>query len=291
MAPVRGPAVPRRRLGAELRRLRDAAHMLLEEAAHELECSTSKISRLETGKGVPRARDVRDLLDVYGVHDEKIRERLLRWAKEGQQEGWWVRYADLWRGGRFQREHVDTLYALEADATGIDVFQNLVIPGLVQTRAYATDLYRGLFGSEATQRVIDELVELRIERQQVVLRQSDPVELSCVVDESAFLRPVGSSEVRRGQADALLELMERPNVQIAVLPMARGAHPAMMGPFTILKFADAEVADVVYIESHAGPAYLNQELELETHARMFQLCKEFVLDRAATTKVIQSFGR
>lgn len=285
MAPVRGPAVPRRRLGAELRRLREAAHMLLEEAAHELECSTSKISRLETGKGVPRARDVRDLLDVYGVHDEKARERLLRWAREGQQEGWWVKYADLLRAGRLQKEHVDTLYALEADASGIDIFQTVVVPGLLQTPEYATALYKGIF-RDMPERDVKALVELRMRRQQVALRKQDPVELTCVIDEAAFLRPVGGAEVMRGQARALRELTERPNVDIRVFPLDFGPHPAMMGPFTILRFTEDVDRDVVYVESHAGASYLEQKADLVTHSELFQFCKHSALDRVSTAKLL-----
>src|SRR6185312_10463354 len=95
MSPARGPVVPRRRLGAELRALREQAGLTIEDVATELECSVSKISRLETGKGIPKGRDVRDLLERYEVRDQARRDRMMRWAREGQRQGWWHNFSDV----------------------------------------------------------------------------------------------------------------------------------------------------------------------------------------------------
>lgn len=286
MAPIRGPAVPRRRLGAELRRLRDQAGLLIGQVADQLECSTSKISRLETGKGIPRARDVRDLLTLYAVSDDKIRERLMRWAREGQQQGWWEKYSDVLRPAKLRMDHLDTLYALEADATTIRMFQSNVVPGLLQTREYARGLLRTL-SDRLDIAEIDRLVEVRMVRQQVLSRSPDPLRLRCVLDETALLRPVGGPDVMRGQLRRLLET-DRPNVTVQILPLASGPHPAMIGPFVVLEFEDAADRDLVFVESHAGGAYLEQPSDVEFHEDLFRKCERAALSPAKSASLISA---
>jgi transcriptional regulator with XRE-family HTH domain len=282
MAPGRGPAVPRRRLGAELRRLREAAGLLIEQVATRLECSTSKISRLETGKGIPKARDVRDLLDIYNVTDHRIRDRLIRWVREGQQQGWWEKYSDLLRADKLRLDH---LCALEADASVARTFQTSVVPGLLQTRAYARCLLAALNGYRLTAGEIDRLADLRMDRQQVLNRSPDPLRLCCVLDEVVLLRSVGGPDVMRGQLRRLLAV-DMPTVTVRVLPLSWGPHRAMIGPFTVLEFADMADRDVVYIESHAGGTYLEQPADVEFHSALFQECEEAALDLAESANLI-----
>lgn len=285
MAPLRGPAVPRRRLGAELRRLRESADLLIEQVAVRLECSTSKISRLETGKGIPRGRDVRDLLDIYGVDDPKVRDRLLRWAREGQQQGWWEEYADVLRPGQLRQDYLETLVALEADASAIRTFQPTVIPGLLQTRSYARALHLARSRDPASREVdVERWLDLRMLRQDVITRAVDPVRFHCVLDEAVFLRPVGGPGVMREQLLALLAVPA--NVSLRVLPLAYGPHPAMIGPFVVMEFGDPGDHDVVLIESHAGSAYLERSAVVQDHKDLYQLCEQVSLDRVASASFI-----
>jgi transcriptional regulator with XRE-family HTH domain len=268
MIPIQGPAVPRRRLGAELRRLRDEAGLTLEQAAKALECSTSKISRLETGKGLPKQRDVRDLVRLYGKEAEAQLERLLRWAREGSKAGWWQEYTRVLPAEPFMLDGVDRLVALESDASRIKTFAQPCVFGLLQTSQYA----RAILASALPQHHDDEislLVELRMRRQAVLDRAESAVDLHVVLDESALRRVVGGPHVMAGQMLRLIEMGRRSNVIIQVLPFAAGFARASGGPFMLIEFADSVDQDVVYVESQAGSAYLEGDFGVETYARIF----------------------
>jgi transcriptional regulator with XRE-family HTH domain len=270
MAPLRGPAVPRLRLGADLRRLREEAGLLIEQVAEQLECSPSKISRLETGKGIPRARDVRDMLDLFGVKDVQERDRLLRLARDGQQQGWWEEYAEVLRPELAQRpDHIGNLVALEADATAILTFQLAVVPGLLQTEDYARAVLTEGFRQRHDANEIDRLVELRMRRQQVLRRDGEPLRLHCVLDEAVIRRSVGGRETMAAQLQALIDASERPNITLQVVPFDAGVHAGMAGSFMLLEFADSKDHDRVYLEGHAGITYIEHPNDVLNYQQLF----------------------
>jgi transcriptional regulator with XRE-family HTH domain len=270
MAPLRGPAVPRLRLGAELRRLREEAGLLIEQVAEQLECSPSKISRLETGKGIPRVRDVRDMLEIYGVYDSKERDRLLRLAREGQQQGWWEEYAEVLKPEPAQRpDHIGNLVALESDATAVLTFQLAVVPGLLQTEAYARAVFTEGFGRRYHEHEVDRLVELRMRRKQVLQREGEPLRLHCVLDEAVIRRSVGGRDVMTEQLQALIDATEQPNVTLQVVPFDAGVHAGMAGSFMVLEFADSADHDRVYLEGHAGITYIEHPNDVLNYQQLF----------------------
>lgn len=262
MPPSWGPAVPRRRLGAELRSLREGAGFLIEQVAQELECSTSKISRLETGKGIPRARDVRDMLTIYGVVDARVRDRLLRWARDGQQQGWWHDFSGI------LAEKEEAFVALEADAASMRSYDTTVVHGLLQTEAYAREIATGIrVGPELVD--MEMFVQLRRHRQEVLRRDKGPLDLHVIMEEAALYRPVGGVTVLREQLTYLLDVAGYPNIILQVLPLATGVHPALTGSFALLAFDDVDDG-VVFAEGVAGGAILENARDVEAYALVFE---------------------
>jgi transcriptional regulator with XRE-family HTH domain len=235
-----GPVVTRRRLGGELKRLREGAGLKLEDVARRLECSPSKISRLENGKGVPRWRDVRDMLDVYAVADGERRERLLEWARTGQAPTWWKAYADVLAPDM-------ALYVeYEWDAARIDAYEAHIVHGLLQTRDYARGVLRSAWGQTHTEAQIERLVEVRMQRQQA-LAAGHGLTFRCVLDESTLYRVVGDTEVLARQVEHLIDIAEAEHVDLRVLPFAAGLVPASRESFARLQFSVIEHG-LVYVE-------------------------------------------
>lgn len=273
MSPARGPVVPRRRLGAELRALRDEAGLTIEEVAKGLECSVSKISRLETGQGIPYRRDVRDLLDRYGITDQARRDRLMRWVRDGNRQGWWDDFSDVATPDSgddpLLRHNLSRYVALEQDASEVRSFETVVLHGLVQTEDYAHALLNTL--STADQEAAHRLVELRMRRQRRLYADEDPLKLYMVIDEAVLHRPVGGAKVMRGQLARLLADSRRPNIALRVLPFSIGAHRSVAGSFEVLAFADADDKDLVYIEGHTGDLYLEKEHDVQVYEEIFDV--------------------
>lgn len=261
MSETHSPTVRRRRLGMELRRLREASSLMIEDVARHLECSMSRVSRIETGKSVARIRDVRDMLDLYEVADAGQREQLLTLAKEAQQRGWWTEYEAVLSAG------LDTYVGLEASAASIRSFQTHLIPGLLQTEEYSRALIRVARPGESPAN-IDRMISLR-RRRQTMLAESGHLELWAVLDEAVLRRPIGGAAVMRAQLTRLLEADELPSVTIQVLPFARGAHPGLDGAFTIMGFPDPTDLDVVYVDSPAGNIFLEKERDVRRHTTWF----------------------
>lgn len=237
-----GPVVTRRRLGGELKRLRVGAGMLLEEVALKLECSSSKISRLENGKGIPRYRDVRDMLDAYGVRDGDLRERLLEWSRTGQQSMWWSEYAAVLPPG------MSTYIELEWDASRVQAYEAHIPHGLLQTRDYAHAVLETAWGPTHTAAEIERLVDVRVRRKEA-LAAGHGLTFLCVLDESALYRVVGSTDVLRGQLRHLMSVAETPNVELRILPFAAGlVVGASQGSFAELEFNGAIDQGLVYVE-------------------------------------------
>lgn len=257
MAVGRGPVVPRRRLGADLRRLRETAHLKIDEVAAELECSMSKISRLETGKAIPKGRDVRDLLALYGVTDQAHRDRLMRWTREGQQQGWWSEYSDLLPAD------FDTYISFETDASILHSYDITSFHGLLQTPDYARAVIRATYPHFGPTEV-ERLAEVRLQRQKRLDSDVDRLELFAVVDESVLWRAIGGHGVMREQLAHLLALLtDRDNVAVRVLDFEVGAHAALNGSFVLVSFPDDEDQDVVYAENAAGRTHLEQVADVK----------------------------
>jgi transcriptional regulator with XRE-family HTH domain len=276
--------VPRRRLGSELRKLREASGRTVEDAAAALECSTAKISRLETGKGVPRNRDVRDLLRLYGVDDDELAGRLFALATDGQGQGWWEDYKDL--APQTGTEYVGRYVALEQEASSILGYEGDLIHVLLQTAEYADALLAALAPDvSAGQR--NRMVELRLKRQ-IVLHERAALQLRVVIGEPAILRPVGSPKVMQRQLQAIRELVDdRPdNVDLQLMPLAAGPHPGLGSPFSIVHFEDSNDQDVVYLESSQGGTFLERQSEVDRYNRLLEALQAQALSRDESLAVI-----
>ncbi len=248
----RSPAVARRRLGAELRGLREAAGKRIEDAALTLECSTAKISRLETGKGVPRARDIRDLIVLYGTKAKEQQDYLLELAADGRGQDWWNDYSDVQQGGMFA-DHLLRYVALERDASSIRSFAPDLIPGLLQNEDYINALASMIF-PEQPEKERARFVEFRQRRQKLIYGRQNTVDLSFVVSELALIRTIGNRAVLRSQLEMLRRDLEKSLdwVEFRITPLSAPAAGALGGPFSIMTFADPTDQDVVYLEGRAG---------------------------------------
>ncbi|MER7168525.1 helix-turn-helix transcriptional regulator [Micromonospora sp. NPDC000207] len=258
MSERRSPTIRRRRLGAELRRRRESAGITIEAVAEQLECSASKVSRIETGHTTATPRDVRDMLRIYGVVGEESDE-LVQFAREARQKGWWYPYNNVLSGA---------YVGLEDAARTIRTYEQQVVSGLLQTEEYADAVIRqgrsDLPVEEARQKV-----RVRMGRQSL-LTQDDPVNLWVVLDEAVVSRPVGGDAVMRGQLQRLVEVAQLPNVTIQLLPFTAGAHSGMDGTFTILSFPEPGDPDVVYAENAMGGLFLEKGEELKKYNLIFE---------------------
>ncbi|MEV0158088.1 helix-turn-helix transcriptional regulator [Micromonospora sp. NPDC050686] len=265
--PTTGPTVLRMLLGAQLRRLRESAGVTREGAGWEIRSSESKISRMELGRVGFKERDVTDLLTLYGVKDAEEREALLKLARDANSPGWWHRYGDVLPNW-FQ-----SYLGLEAAAALIRTYEVQFVPGLLQTADYARAVV--LLGHhKADPEELDRRVGLRMQRQGL-LRRAEPPQLWAVVDEAALRRPIGGPEVMRGQIAALIEATRSPHIRLQVIPFDAGGHAAAGGAFTILRFGDQDLPDIVYIEQLTSALYLDKREDLDFYAlAMERLCVE-----------------
>jgi transcriptional regulator with XRE-family HTH domain len=257
-----GPTVRRMLVGAQLRRLRTDLGLSRAEAAEAIRASEWKIHRLENGQVGFKRRDLVDLLTFYGVTDPDQVEELLAMAAEANSPGWWQPYGDLLPA--WFRAYVD----LEAAAGLIRTYEGQLIPGLLQTDDYMRALVHGAHLDDSGEEV-GRRVRLRMARQMLLTREQPP-RLWAVVDEAALRRPVGGKEVMRGQLERLVEATKLPNVILQVLPFGSGAHPAMVGSFSILRFPDQELPDVVYLEHLTSAIYLNKPDEVDQYLHVME---------------------
>jgi transcriptional regulator with XRE-family HTH domain len=257
-----GPTVQRMLVGARLRRLRTEMGLTREEAAEAIRASEWKIHRLENGQVGFKDRDIVDLLALYEVTDPEEVAEFVTLAREANTPGWWRHYGDLLPS--WFRTYVD----LEAAATLIRTYEGQYVPGLLQTDGYMRAVVRGAHLEDNNEEV-GRRVRLRLARQTLLTREQPP-RLWAVVDEAALRRPVGGREVMRGQLERLLEASELPNVTLQILPFAAGAHPAMVGSFSILRFGDQELPDVVYLEHLTSASYLSKTEEVDRYLHVME---------------------
>jgi transcriptional regulator with XRE-family HTH domain len=251
------PAALRIALGAQLRRLREDSGTTANEAASALRATHSKISRLERGRTLPKQRDVADLLTFYGVTDETVRERMLALARQASIPGWWQQYSDV------LPRWLELYVGLEEAASVIRAYEVQFVHGLMQTEDYARAVIL-IANADAPGKEIDRRVAARMRRQALLTRPDAP-ELWAVLDEAALRRAPDGPDVMRAQLEHLLVLADRPNVTLQVVPFHTGPHAAAGGPFTILRFPQADVPDGVYLEQFNSALYLDEPADVTTY--------------------------
>ncbi len=267
MASNVNPTVRRRRLGSELRKLREQKGMTAEEVAARLLVSQSKISRLENGRRSISQRDVRDLCGVYGVDDARVVDSLMQMAKESRQQGWWHAFGDV---------PYSVYIGLETDAASLRVYESLVVPGLLQTPEYARAVIEGMW-PEATHAEVDKRVQVRLKRQERLTDPLHPVRYWVVLDEAALRRVTGDEQIMIAQLETLVERSTMPHVTLQVLPYSMGAHPGMYGKFAILEFEDASDATVVYLEGVTSDLYLEKPNDVHDYSLMYEHLRALAL--------------
>jgi len=273
------PTVRRRQLGIELRRLREAAGLTLEEVGLRLEWSRSKVSRIETGQVSLRVRDVEDLCEVLGASKEKARE-LAALVRNSRQRSWWQKYSDVMPAA------FGTYVALEEAAGRVQTYQTELIDGLLQTEQYARAVFEAWMPPHQPDDV-ERLVQLRMTRQQR-LRSKDPLAVWAIINEAALRRVVGGPKVMADQLEHLVKLLKLPNLDIQVLPFTAGAHAAMNGPFLILSFPEINDLDVVHLEHQAGSTFLEEPADLKRFGLQFDHLRAQALDLPESAKTLKT---
>ncbi|MGW5335428.1 helix-turn-helix domain-containing protein [Streptomyces bauhiniae] len=281
MASNVNPTVRRRRLGQELRKLRELKGMTAEEVADRLLVSQSKISRLENGRRSISQRDVRDLCGVYEVEDQRVVDSLMEMARDSRQQGWWHTFGDI---------PYSVYIGLETDAQSLRVYEPQLVTGLLQTRAYAEALVRGAL-PETSADEIEKRVKVRMRRQERVTDASNPLRLWVVLDEAALHRVVGSKLIMREQLEHLIELSNLPHVTVQVLPFEVGAHPGLNGQYAILEFADAADSSVVYLEGVTSDLYLEKAPDVQKYAVMYEHLRAQALPVERSQQFIQDAAK
>lgn len=259
MPPARrsSPAVGRRRLGIELRRLREQASITIESVADQLDCSSSKISRIETGHIGASPRDVSEMLGFYGVDRETTAE-LVQLARDAREKGWWQTYGAVLVGA---------YVGFEAAASRIRAYEAQLMPGLLQIQDYATAIIRA-----ARPDITDEFLAARLEvrhKRQSLFDQEDPLNLWVILDEAVFRRRVGSESIMSRQLRHLLDMAQRPNITVQVLPFTAGAHAGTDGTFSLLEYEEDVNPDFVFVENAIGGLFLDKDDALVRYRTIF----------------------
>ncbi len=266
--PEGGPTVLRILLGAQLRRLREAKGITRDEAGYPIRASGSKISRMELGRVSFKERDVSDLLELYGVDDVTEREALLDLARKANNTGWWHRYNDL------LPQWFQVYVGLEDAATLIRTYEVQFVPGLLQTEAYARAIM-GVGQADAAEEEVERRVRLRADRQKLLTRPGGGPRLWAVIDEAALRRLIGGPEVMREQLEHLLDALKYPNVILQIMPFTSGGHAAEGGPFTLLRFPEPDLPDVIYVEHLTSALYLDRREDVDKYTEVMErLCVE-----------------
>ena len=280
---VQGPTVPRMLVGIQLHRFREAAGITPDQAAYEIRASRSKISRMENGLVRFKERDVTDLLTLYGITDETTRSGLVTLTRQANTPGWWSKYGDI------MADWFEAYLGLETAASVIRTFELQFVNGLFQTEDYARAVTM-LGHTSASAAEVDRRVSLRVKRQDL-LNGPTPPQVWSVIDEGALRRPVGGAAVMRAQLERLLEVARLRHVTIQVVPFSRGGHAAAGGSFTVLRFSEPEVPDVVYIEQLTSALYLDKRDDVDHYLEVMNHLSTEALTPPQSVKFITEIIR
>jgi transcriptional regulator with XRE-family HTH domain len=273
------PTVRRRRLGLILRGLRERTGLTGEEVGAAIERSGSWVSRVETGRVGLRGRDLNDLLEVYRVDDQSLKDELLNLAREGKQRGWWSKYGDTLSGP------YATYIGFESEAAELLVYEAQVVHGLLQTEEYARSIFDAGMPRNAED-AIERKLKVRMARQDLLTRPT-PLKLWAIFDESVLRRGIGGPVVLRSQLERLLEVSVLPNVTIQIVSFDAGAHPGMIGSFTLVRFPISDDPDIVYIEGVTGDIFAEAEDAL-SYQEVFDHLRAAALSPTASRQKIEA---
>jgi transcriptional regulator with XRE-family HTH domain len=276
-----GPAVPARRLGRELKRLREALGKTQTEVAQYVGAPSTTISKIETGERNAPIPHLKLMLQLYQVEPEHA-ETLIKLAEQAREPGWWVDYSsDL---PKWFREYV----RVESDATQVWTYEQGYVPGLLQTRNY-TEAITVATNTTETSESAEGFARVRAARQQRLIGE-EPLVLQAVIDEAVLRRGVGGPDVMREQIARLLEAMSQPNITLRVLPFSAGAHPALTGSFIVLRFVE-KALNMVYVELCGSAVYLDAEKDIDVHESAFTKLSELALSKEDTTSLLSEIER
>ncbi|WP_103532485.1 helix-turn-helix transcriptional regulator [Streptomyces sp. SM11] len=277
------PKVRKKRLGSELRRLREESGVSLQQAGETIDGDKTKMSRIENGRQGLRPLELKTLLDMYQV-DLPMREALLALQRQSKQKGWWSQHSDKLKPDFQER------LTLESDAVRIYAYQSVVVPGLLQIDAYAEAVIRGTGSKRMTDEEVRTLVDLRLARQAIFDRDDAPQYL-CILDESVLHRQVGGPAVTAAQLRNLVEASDRPGIAVQVIPYAQGAYVGMDGPFTVYSYPDPMELDVVGLDNLDGGLYLEETGAVENYRSAFDQLRAAALSSRQSMDVISRVAR
>jgi len=268
------PTLRRRELGFLLRQLRLDRGLSLDEAAEGLLFSTTKLSRLETGRSGAFQRDIRALCQFYQVDPAEC-QRLMTLAREGKQRGWWQEYALPYA----------TYVGLEDQAASISEYKSDVVSGLLQVEDYARAVLRAM-EPPLSEAAIERQVEARVKRQDVLTKDNGPW-FHCILDEGALRRPVGGPAVMRAQLERIIDRAGLGKVTFQLIPLGLGAHPGLESNFIVLDFETPMVNDVVYVEGLVGNIYLEDASDLERYKNIFSRLHSIALSPEKSISLVK----
>lgn len=273
----------RRRLGAALREVREKARVTPEQAAKAIHGDKSKISRIETGRHRVSRLELETLMDLFGVTDQKARAGMVALSAEGQRRSWWRSHGD-----RLEQDFKELL-TLEEDAERIAAFQPQVLPGLVQTKSYATSVIRSTDPTLENDQV-DFFADFRLRRQEIFAKE-EPPEYMCLVTEGVLHQQVGGSEVMKQQLEHLLQIGQQPNIAIGVIPFSQPGYTGTSGAFTLYSYPDPLDLDVVQVEYLDGALYLEEDKTVRKYRESLDLLRSSTLPAAESRDLISKIRR
>jgi hypothetical protein len=274
----RQPTLRERRLAAELRFLRETRQTTLAQVAEAIGWKTAKLGRIETAASGISLKDLGILLDHYGVSAERREQLTERASTAGRRQ--WAAYE------QFVAADYTEYLEMEVLAVGVRAFDTGMLYGRLQTEAYARAIMEGDSMGLLSPGEIDRRLEVRMARQSALTRQTDPLEVWVILTETMLDMHVGTPEVMLGQLRHLLELAELPNIDLQVLPAAKGAHPGLTGAFAILEFPETWEADVVYLETLTRNTYLAEPYEVHRYSLAYRHLSAMALDPGETKALL-----
>jgi transcriptional regulator with XRE-family HTH domain len=279
------PSIRRRRLAAELRRLRADAELSIEEVAEPIGWQPSKLSRIENRQVGITTRDLRKLLDIYKLDDNDHRAELLEMARRATERGWWQSYNKAIVPSAYA-----TLIGLEDEAATIRNYEPEVVPGLLQIPDYTRAIFRASLPT-ATADEIERRVEVRLERQEILTRSDPPPpQVNVVLNEAVLARRVGDSDVMRRQIESLSQERDRGNVVIQILPFSAGGHPAMAGSFVLMTFLDPTDTPALHVENIAGGLNLERPEDIRNAEEIWTAIQQKAVSPSDSRAVMRTYS-